>query len=247
MYSSAYDLKGFYNLKIGRIVRRILQQRIAEFWPDVNGLRVLGHGYPAPYLRQFMNGAERVFGVMPTARGVHNWPMDGKNLIVLAEETALPFETESIDRVLMIHSLEYTETMDHNLHEIWRVLKGNGRLLIVVPNRAGMWAHADWSPLGQGTPYSMSQVCHYLKENRFVQERTDEALFMPPYKSSFLMKSAGTFEYLGRSILPFVAGVHMVEASKQIYARNAPGGGSKIAVKDHGFLGGKPATEPDVV
>lgn len=228
-------------------MRRILQQRIAELWSDVDGLRVLGHGYPAPYLRQFMGSAERVIGVMPAARGVHNWPVDGKNLIALAEENALPLETESIDRVLMVHSLEYTEAMGEDLREIWRVLKGNGRLLIIVPNRAGMWSHADWSPLGQGTPYSMSQICHYLKENRFVLERTDEALFMPPYKSSFLMKSAGTFEYLGRSILPFVAGVHMVEASKQIYARSTPGGGSKIAVKDRGFLGGRPAVEPDAV
>lgn len=30
MYRSAYDLKSFYNTKVGRMVRRILQERIRE-------------------------------------------------------------------------------------------------------------------------------------------------------------------------------------------------------------------------
>jgi SAM-dependent methyltransferase len=247
MYSNAYDIKAFYNLKIGRIVRRVMQQRIREFWPDTHGLRIMGHGYPAPYMRMFLNDSERVFGIMPARQGAHNWPPDDKNLIALSEETEIPVETSSVDRVLMIHSLEFTEFMQASLHEIWRVLKGNGRLLVVVPNRAGLWARADWSPLGQGTPYSVSQICHYLKDNRFIHERTEEALFMPPYKSSMLMKSAGTFEYMGRSFLPFAAGMHMVEASKQIYARPTDQGGSKVSVRGRGLFGGKILPEPGAI
>ena len=47
MYRSVYDLKLFYNSKIGRVVRRVMQRRIREIWPDVTGMRILGCGYAA--------------------------------------------------------------------------------------------------------------------------------------------------------------------------------------------------------
>jgi SAM-dependent methyltransferase len=244
MYCSAYDLKAFYNSRIGRIVRRVLQERIAEFWPDTKGLRVMGYGYPSPYLRMFAEqSAERVFGIMPAGQGAHSWPHDGGNLIALSEETEIPIETASVDRILMVHALEYCELFKPNLQEIWRILKGNGRILVIVPNRTGLWARAEWSPFGQGTPYSVSQLCYYLKDNQFIHERTEEALFMPPIrKSQLLLKSVGFFETMGKSYLPFVSGVHMVEASKQVFARSGQSGGSKVHVRGRDFLGGlKPA------
>lgn len=247
LYSSAYDFKSFYNRKIGRIVRRMIRERILEFWPDAKGLQVMGYGYAVPYLRVFEEQAERIFAIMPAAQGAHGWPHEGKNLVAVSEETEIPLPTESVDRILMIHALEFSEMMQPNLKEMYRILKPNGRLLVIVPNRSGLWARAEWSPFGQGTPYSAAQLSYYLKENLFVHERTEEALFMPPYKSSSLMKSAGWFEYLGKTFLPFAAGVHMVEVSKQIYARPNDGGGSKVRVRGRGMFGGlRPATAPSM-
>lgn len=246
MQATAYDIKAFYASRIGRIVRRIMQERIREVWPDLHGLRVMGYGYPVPYMRMFMAEAERIFNIMPAAQGAHHWPHDHKNMVAVAEETEIPLETSSVDRILMMHALEYSPQMHHNLAEMYRVLKPNGRILLVVPNRAGMWAHAEWSPLGQGTPYSVTQLTHYLHENKFIQERVEEALFMPPYKVQMVMKSAGLFERLGKTFMPFVAGLHMVEASKQIYARPPHSGGSKVAVRARGLFGGtRPAAVPE--
>lgn len=239
MYCSAYDIKAFYNSRLGRIVRRIMQERIAEFWPDLHGLRVMGFGYPVPFMRAYADKAERVFNVMPAYMGVHPWPHDGKNLVALAEETQIPLETSSVDRLLLIHALEFSEQMPATLQEMYRILKPNGRMLVIVPNRAGLWARAEWSPMGQGTPYSLTQICTYLKNNMFVQERTEEALFMPPYKSSMFIKSAHLFERYGQALLPFAAGLHMVEASKQIYARyDSPSGNRAPVTKGRRILPG---------
>ncbi len=233
-------MKAFYNTMVGRVVRRILQERIRSFWPDVHGLRLLGCGYATPYLRIFMDEAERVIASMPAGQGVHHWPyrlnVNEKNLVCLTEETELPIETNSVDRVLMIHALEHSELLAESLREIWRVLKSNGRVIVVVPNRSGLWARTDWSPFGQGTPYSAYQIQNFLRDNGFVHEQTEEALFMPPVKSSWFLKSAGFYERLGRTVLPVVAGVHIVEASKQLYARADSDSGSKVIVRGRGMI-----------
>jgi len=209
-----------------------MQARITEFWPDLHGLRVMGYGYPLPYMRGYKANAERIFAVMPDFMGVHAWPHDGKNLVALAAEAELPIESASIDRLLLIHALEFSEQMHISLQELYRILKPNGRMLVIVPNRAGLWARAEWSPMGQGTPYSLTQICTYLKDNKFVQERTEESLFVPPNKSSMLLKSAHLFERYGQRFLPFAAGFHMVEVSKQIYARpNIPSGNKAPVTK----------------
>ncbi len=240
MYRSAYDLRAFYTSKIGRVVRRVLQERIQQIWPDVKGLRVVGSGYATPYLRIFKKDSERVFSIMPAAQGAHPWPYNSspeeKNLVCLAEESELPIETNSVDRVIMIHDLEFSEFIRPNLEEIWRILKSNGRLLVIVPNRSGFWARADWSPFGQGSPYSAAQIQNYLRDNKFIHERTEEALFMPPVKFSLVFKSAGFFEKYGRRFMPFGAGLHIVEAAKQLYASPTPVSGSRVTVRGRGFV-----------
>lgn len=236
MYHSVYDLKAFYNSKIGRVVRRVLQERIRSFWPDIHGLRVVGCGYATPYLRIFKEEAERTIAMMPATQGAHDWPQDGKNLVCLTEAAELPLETSSVDRMLLVHDLEFSEFLRPSLEEIWRVLKPNGRLLVIVPNRGGFWAHADWSPFGRGTPYSAAQICHYLHDNLFVHERTEEALFMPPVRFSLILKFSGLFERVGKTAFPFLAGVHMVEASKQLYAKANRGTRARVTARARGFV-----------
>ncbi len=234
MYRSIYDLKDFYNDDPGAVVQGILRNHISKWWPDVTGQRVVGIGFASPYLDMFLPTAERCFAVMPAGQGIHPWPEQGKNLTVLAEESELPLETNSVDRILLIHSLEFAELMRSNLQEIWRVLKSNGRLLVVAPNRMGLWARADWSPFGQGTPYSLDQLRWFLRDNLFVYERHRQALFMPPLKAQLAYRSAATLERICPYIVPALAGVHMVEASKQLYAGVDIGSGSRVKVRGRG-------------
>ena len=55
------------------------------------------------------------------------------------------------------------------------------------------------------------------QQNLFVVERSERALFMPPFRSLFLLKGAYRLENFGRYIIPGLAGLHIIEASKQVY------------------------------
>jgi SAM-dependent methyltransferase len=222
MTPTAYQLREFYKTLGGRIARRLIRERIERMIGSVSGLRVLGGGYAVPYLSPFMENTERTVSVMFTGQGVHHWPDDNAaNITCLANETELPFETNSVDRIILVHSLEFTGFLQPAFEEFYRVLKSNGRILIIVPNRMGLWSRADWTPFGHGQPYSASQVEHFLADNKLAIERTEKGLFIPPFKSQLLLRSAAWWEKIGNALFPAMGGLIFVEASKQIYAGTA--------------------------
>ncbi|MBS0562474.1 MAG: methyltransferase type 11, partial [Proteobacteria bacterium] len=124
----------------------------------------------------------------------------------------------SFDRVLIVHGLEAAENARRLLREAWRVLRDSGRLLVVAPNRRGMWAYAESTPFGQGRPYSAAQIDRLLTETMFFVETRDTALFMPPVNLRLVLRSAALLERAGRGIAPQFAGVTLTEAVKDVYA-----------------------------
>lgn len=221
MWSDVIDLRDFYDSSLGQMARRMIRRQIRLMWPDTHGMRVLGLGFATPYLRPFREETERVIAVMPSSLGVLPWPPEGPGLTCLAEETELPLPDRSVDRVLLIHSLESTEQVRATLREIWRVLADGGRLLVVAPNRRGIWARLERTPFGQGRPYTPSQLTRLLRDNMYTPLQTASALFMPPFKSRFVLRSAMAWEQLGGRWFQTFAGVLLVEAAKQIYAGSA--------------------------
>ncbi|SRR5579885_2032022 len=218
MNADVVDLREFYASRLGQVACRMIRRRIRQVWPDVASLRVVGMGYATPYLRPFLSDAERVLAMMPSGQGVLPWPAEGPCRVALVEESELPLADYSIDRVLLVHSIEFSEELRPLLKEVWRVLGAGGRLLAIVPNRRGIWARVDRTPFGQGHPYTPSQLSRLLREEGFTPERNAAALFVPPTRSRVLLRSAPALERLGERWFTTFAGVAMVEATKQIYA-----------------------------
>jgi hypothetical protein len=123
--------------------------------------------------------------------------------------------------VLLVHALESTEKAGPMLKEIWRVLAGGGRLLVVAPNRRGIWARLDRTPFGSGRPYTMSQLSQLLREELFTPVGSNTALFIPPVRKRVMLRAAPAWERIGRRWFPTFAGVVLIEATKQIYAKPA--------------------------
>lgn len=249
MYGSVYDFMDFYNAPFGGTVRREISRHLVGWWGNVKGLRVVGIGYAQPYLDLFSADAERVIAISPAGQGGHPWPDPAHNLTAVAEESELPLETNSVDRVLLVHSLEYAELPRSNLQEIWRVLKSNGRLIIVVPNRRGLWARAEWSPFGHGAPYSGDQVRAFLRDHLFVCERSVSALYTPPLRWSVVRNASETIETYLPWILPGMGGLHIIEASKQIYGALGQKADARVIVRGRGLMGEKspmPKPVPDI-
>src|SRR6201995_3611963 len=142
MYNDIVDLREFYLSPLGQVARRQLRARIRRIWPSVKGERILALGYGTPFIRPLFGEAERLLAMMPAAQGVAYWPREGPNIFSLVEIDNLPLPDSSVDRVILIHALEGASSAAHDLlREVWRVMRSNGRVLVIVPNRRGIWAH----------------------------------------------------------------------------------------------------------
>ncbi|MBI3435371.1 MAG: methyltransferase domain-containing protein [Proteobacteria bacterium] len=217
MLIDVVDLRDFYADRLGAAARRFIGRAIRARWAGLEGQRLLGIGYATPYLGLFREEAERCLAFMPAAQGVVKWPSDRPTLTALVEDTTLPLPDAAVDRVLLVHALEMAQQPAPVLREVWRVLAAGGRLLAVVPNRRGLWARMDTTPFGHGRPYSRAQITVLLRETWFTPTAWGEALYVPPIGRGWFLRSAAAWERAGSSISAPFAGVHIVEATKQVY------------------------------
>lgn len=218
MAADAHLAADFYATARGGVAARILRQSLLQFWPDLRGQAVLGIGYAAPYLRLWREQAARCIALTPAQVGVARWPSGAPNLSCTAEENALPFPDLMFDRVLLAHGLEAAENARGMLREIWRVMKDDGTLLVLAPNRRGVWAHVETTPFGHGQPYSAGQIGRLLASSLFRVERREGALHVPPTNIRIVLRSAALIERVGHRMLPRFAGVTITEAVKDVYA-----------------------------
>jgi SAM-dependent methyltransferase len=212
------DLRGFYGSALGGVARRFIGQFVRSRWETCTGYSVLGVGYATPYLDPFLSEAVRVLAFMPAEQGVVHWPGKGLSSTALVDVTMMPLPDASMDRVLLVHALETSDQPYDLLNEVWRVLTPGGRMIAVVPNRRGMWARVDTTPFGYGRPYSRSQLRELMREAQFSPLNWAEALYVPPFARRYLLRSAPAFESIGSKLGLPGAGVHLVEATKQLYS-----------------------------
>ncbi len=241
MWTDVVDLREFYDGPLGQLARRMIRRRIRLMWPSVAGESLLGLGYATPFIRHYFGQAERVLAAMPAQQGVLHWPVDQPGCVTLVHENRLPFPDLFFDRVLMVHALECSEVLRPMLRETWRVLSDSGRILVVVPNRRGLWARFERTPFGHGHPYSASQLSRLLRDNMFTPLRTEAALYVPPSRWRVLHRSAPAWERIGSRWLPLVAGVTLVEASKEIYAVHPVPARRRVRIEPAVANGAKPA------
>lgn len=211
-------LKEFYASPLGHLACHAVRHQILRFWPDATGEVLLGIGFAPPYLSSYLGKAQRVIACMPARQGVIHWPSQARNLTLLSDEAELPLPDNCVHRVLLMHALENSEHVRGMLSEIWRVLAPAGRVLAVAPNRHGIWARSSNSPFAHGQPFTTGQLRELLSEESFTPLRSDSALFFPPSRRRFLLRSARVLEGIGTHFFPAFGGVLLLEAEKRLYA-----------------------------
>jgi len=214
MFDDITEFSRFYQTGTGQRVAGLIRQQLESFWPSGSSSSVAFLGYAQPFIEK----DSAALGMMPARRGVASWPKPSSVRNCLVNPANLPLPDVHLDRLLLAHILEFEHDPGQLLDECWRVLDGAGRLLVIVPNRSGLWARAERTPFGHGRPYSGRQLRRLMEMHGFTPRQTRRLAFMPPLGGVLFQRFASAIERVGARWWPATGGVLLVEADKMLYA-----------------------------
>ena len=221
MRRSIEELRIFYGEPAGAVARRMLARRLEDAWGEATNCDVLGLGYATPWLDAFV-GARRVVAAMPGGQGVEKWPVVGRSRSLLVDDRRLPFAAGTFDRVLLVHALEEADDARSLMLEAVRAMAPAGRIILIAAARGGLWARAEATPFGHGQPYTRRQLERLVRDVGLEPTAWSQTLYVPPWPP--VLPFAEGLEQVGKRVLPGAAGVVLLEATRQAYARVRPGG-----------------------
>ncbi len=149
---------------------------------------------------------------------------------LLTDPAALPFPENSLDLVLLPHTLELARDPHDTLREVERVLVPEGRVVIAGFNPASLWGlrqHAGHlrQRLGGTRPLYLPSAGEFLAFRRvrdwlrllgFEVERGRFGCWRPPLRSESGMARFAWMESAGARGWPVLGAVYMVEAVKRV-------------------------------
>lgn len=218
MRPSVVQLRQFYSSRLGRSAKKRLRQMAVAHWPDHDKETIVGIGYAPPLLRVLERDGGTILALMPADQGAIYWPVHTDNRSLLADEMMPPFADNTLHRVLMLHAIEFAERPEELLRVYWQMLAPGGRLLVIAPNRYGLWAHFGRTPFTRGKKFSVGKLKDLLEEAQFTLRDCTTALYVPPNTGWAWQRISGALEWFGRFLLPNLGGVIFIEVEKQIYA-----------------------------
>jgi len=133
----------------------------------------------------------------------------------------LPVASDSVDVVVLPHTLEFSVDARQVLREAERVLIPEGRLVVIGFNVLSMWG--AWSLVRRGrgrmpwcgkflTPF---RIGDWLSLLGFDVEMKEMMMFRPPWRRA-LPQQFSIFDTLGRRFWPLLGGVYAIRAVKRV-------------------------------
>lgn len=147
--------------------------------------------------------------------------LDSQNLSLRADPLHLPLATDSVDGVLMHHTIDFSRDPHQMLREVERILIPEGKLVIVGFNPWSLWG--GWRllhlhgrvPPWTGHFFSIKRVSDWLSLLGFDLLGVEHLNFRPPLQSQGLMQRLIFMERLGEQAWPLAGAVYVVEAVKR--------------------------------
>ncbi len=217
--SGSLSLNAWYQAWPGQLVSKAESKLLADLAGSLFGYQLVQLGMLGPgqdYLTVCPVREHTVVAVTGEAAGAD----------VVARPESLPIASDSIDAVLMPHTLDFASDPHQVLREAERILVPEGRLVITGFNPWSLWGL--WRALRRPFRRQRDQLpwCgHFLSYPRlqdwltlmgFDIERTDVRVFRPPLTRAAALTRLAFLERLGERYWPLFAGVYVVQAVKRV-------------------------------
>jgi len=140
---------------------------------------------------------------------------------VVASPGRLPIAADSVDVVVLPHTLEFADDARQVLRETERVLIAEGRLVVIGFNALSMWGvwrlvrgrkgRAPWC----GKFLTPFRIADWLSLLGFDVEMQETMMFRPPWRRA-LLQQFSFLDRMGRRFWPLLGGVFAIRAVKRV-------------------------------
>jgi len=207
-------LRAWYHTPPGECVAQLERALLRDVLPDLFGYHLLQVG-------------DSVYDLTESSRISHRFvvgldEVPSEPARAIARPDALPILANSIDVVLLPHTLEFSPNPHGILREVERVLIGEGHVLILGFNpwslfgfsrrMLGWRGRAPWN----GTFLGLARVKDWLKLLGFEIEHVLRTSFRPPMAQARWLTRLEFLEGMGGHFWPVLGNVYAVLARKRL-------------------------------
>lgn len=204
----------------GRYLLGWEQAQLNEAVADIFGFHALQLGLPA------LDG-------LSANRMPHRWlatQAPGEGAALVTDFSALPFPPNSLDLVVLPHTLELAPDPHSTLREVERVLLPEGRVVIGGFNPASLWGLRQrravlYQRLGWGTPFipptpwiGYWRLRDWLRLLGFEVEVVRFGAYRPAFKSESWLERMRWMDALGARWWPILGAAYFLVAVKRVPA-----------------------------
>jgi SAM-dependent methyltransferase len=212
-------LKLWWQGSLGRALLGAESELLSEALEDVFGWEFLQVG-------AWGRGRDLLCGSRTRRQTVLAPAIFGEGADVLGRPAQLPINSDSMDAVLLPHTLEFASDPYAIVREVDRVLVGEGQLLVMGFRPWSLWgmrarASRTGFPPGMRRVLSEKRVRDWLVLLGYEVVASRRYLFCSPWNSGRAAAPnpglAGSGRILRRGIYPLPAGAYLLKARKRVY------------------------------
>ncbi len=134
----------------------------------------------------------------------------------------LPIANDSVDAIILPHTLDFSPDPHQVLREVERVLIPEGRLILTGFNPWGLWGL--WRLFGWrsrkipwcGRFISLRRLCDWLSLLGFEVEVTETLMYRPPLRNPAVMDRLQILERLGQRFWPQMSSGYVIQAVRRV-------------------------------
>ena len=217
--SSIVSLGEWLQSDSGQYVRQWEQARIDAIVSDVFGYNAIQLGTPELDLLRANRMPMKAYcgASLPSDTPPSDWVG-----MVQAEPEFLPFETQSIDLLVLFHGLELTEHPHEVLREVDRVLVPEGRIVLSGFNPWSLWGARNrlpgknYLPVAPAAQVSLPRLKDWFKLLSFDIDLGHFGCYVPPFHTKKWIDRFSFTERAGNRWWPVCGGVYVVSAIKRV-------------------------------
>jgi SAM-dependent methyltransferase len=146
----------------------------------------------------------------------------GEGVDLQADPCHLPFSSDSVDGILLPHTLDFSRDPHQVLREVERILIPEGKVLLSGFNPWSIWGGVRLFRMRSSTPpwcghfFSSRRVLDWLALLGFDLLALHFLNFRPPIRSPGIVQKLQFMEQIGERLYPNFGGVYIILAVKRV-------------------------------